>query len=227
VGRATALLLAAAGADVVVCHRTDTGAAERLHAELAALGRRHDVLRADLRNQEDADRVAERCRQLLGGLDVVVNNVGIFAHDPISSLTREAWREILDTNLTAAYHVLHAVLGLLSPGAAIVNVGASAAWRGISGAAHFTASKAAIAGLTASLVKELGPRGVRVNLVEPGIVDDPADATMPAGRREGMAAVAALRRLPTPEDVAAAVVFLAADQARSVTGATLAVDGGM
>ena len=107
------------------------------------------------------------CRVALGGLDVVVNNAGVHGQAPIEELAHSEWHRVVDSDLTAAYLVIQAALPLLSCGASVVNIGASVALRGQRGSAHYTAAKAALIGLTRSLCKELGPRGIRVNTSPP------------------------------------------------------------
>ncbi|MFJ2608263.1 SDR family NAD(P)-dependent oxidoreductase [Streptomyces sp. NPDC091279] len=227
IGRATVLALAAAGARVVTCHRAPGPEAARLTDDLARHGDGHRVTQADVTQPEGAERLLETCRQHLGGLDVVVNNVGVDDHAPLADLGPESWRRMLDHNITSAYLVTRAALPLLTEGASVVNIGSAAALRGRPGAAHYGASKAAMVGFTRGLCKDLGPRGIRVNVVAPGVTSDDGGRELPPPVRERLLAATPLGRLCTPGDVADAVLFLAGDDSRFVSGSTLTVDGGM
>lgn len=225
VGRATVLAFAREGADVVTCHRAPGEAADSLTAELEAIGGKHEVVTADVTTGDGAARLAETCRGVLGGLDVVVNNVGIDGSAPLARLAEDDWRRLFDHNVTSAYLVTRAVLDLVAEHGSIVNIGSAAALRGRPDSAHYSASKAALTGFTRGLCKELGPRRIRVNLVAPGFVDDGSDVPPPLRAR--LLAMTPLGRLARPEDIAGAVLFLAGDQAAFVSGTTLTVDGGM
>lgn len=228
IGRATVLALAEAGARVVTCHRTPGPEAARLADELKRCSDGHRVTQADVTDPEGAEKLLETCRQHLGGLDAVVNNVGVDDHHaPLDDLGPDRWRRMLDHNITSAYLVTRAALPLLAEGASVVNVGSAAALRGRPGAAHYGASKAALTGFTRGLAKDLGPRGVRVNVVAPGVTSDDDGRELPPPVRERLLAATPLGRLCTPADVAAAVLFLAGDGSRFVSGSTLTVDGGM
>jgi 3-oxoacyl-[acyl-carrier protein] reductase len=227
IGRVTTLAFARDGADVVTCSRHDDEDAANLARVLKDAGDTHRVVRADVTRPEDVERLMESCRLALGGLDVVVNNAGAHGQAPIDRLDRDEWRRVLDTNLTSAYLVTQAALPLLGPGASVVNIGASVALRGRPATAHYAAAKAGLIGLTRSLCKELGPRGIRVNTVAPGVVETEPGAGLPPEVHAQLTAMTPLGRLGTPEDVADVVLFLAGDGARHVSGVTLNVDGGM
>ncbi|XVQ90046.1 SDR family NAD(P)-dependent oxidoreductase [Microbispora siamensis] len=223
VGKATVLAAADAGARVVTCYHHDEAAAAALSARL---GPGHLVVRADLTRQEDATRLAAECRTALGGLDALVNNAGVDGHGHLAELDDAEWDRVVGLDLTAVFVLTQACLPLLGPGSAIVNVAASAALRGVPGRSHYTAAKAGVLGLTRSLCKELGPRGIRVNAVAPGVLEKDGDP-LPAFVAERVARMTALGRLGRPEEVAAAVLYLAGDLAGYLTGTTLTVDGGI
>jgi 3-oxoacyl-[acyl-carrier protein] reductase len=225
IGRGITLALARAGADVLACYRDAGEHVDRLAHELKETSGDHHLMRADVRDPADIDALTRACRDRFGHLDVVVNNAGVISHEPFDRLALDEWRRVLDTNLTGAYLVSQAALGLLRSGGSIVNIGSRAATVGIPLRAHYTAAKAGMIGLTRSLSKEFGPRGIRVNLVAPGVIDTGAELSGEVrARYEGMTA---LRRLGDPADVAAMVCFLASDLAAYVTGETVHVDGGI
>ncbi|MEV7770837.1 SDR family NAD(P)-dependent oxidoreductase [Kitasatospora sp. NPDC086791] len=227
IGFATARALAHAGADVIGCYHGDEASAEPVLKALEETGGKHRLVRADLTDPADVGRLVEACRDTGRELRVLVNNVGIDAAAPLAELAEEQWQRVLETNLTSAYRVTRAALGLLAQDASVISIGSSAAARGVPGRAHYGAAKAGITGLTRALSKELGPKGVRVNSVAPGIVDGGPDSGLPAEVRTRMARMSALGRLVTADEVAHSVLFLAGDAARYVTGITLNVDGGL
>ena len=226
VGLATVRAFVQAGALVATCYHSDREAASKLSAELNGQAR-HRVVRADVTDEADAERLAAVCHEAFGGLDAVVNNVGVDGQVAFADLPTEEWRRVMDTNLTACFLITRAVLPMLSEGGSIINVGASVALRGRVNGAHYTAAKAALLGLTRSLARELGPRGVRVNTIAPGLIETEPGAGMPAPVVERIKGLTSLGSLGTPDDVAGAVLFLASDMSRYITGTTITVDGGM
>ncbi|WP_328335977.1 MULTISPECIES: SDR family NAD(P)-dependent oxidoreductase [unclassified Streptomyces] len=227
IGFATAQALANAGADVIGCYHSDEASAELVLKALDKTGGKHRMVRANLIDPADVGRLVEACRDADREIGVLVNNVGIDAASPLAELTEEEWQRVLETNLTSAYRVTRAALNLLAQDASVISIGSSAAARGVPGRAHYGAAKSGITGLTRALSKELGPKGVRVNSVAPGIVDLGLDSGLPVEVRNRMSRMSALGRLVTADEVAHAVLFLASDAARYVTGITLNVDGGL
>ncbi|MDA3647671.1 SDR family oxidoreductase [Saccharopolyspora indica] len=231
IGRGIVLGLAAAGADVITCYRQESEAVVSLRNELKEIGGEHHVLRADVEQPEEIARLLTEAEQRFGALDVVVNNAGVISHIPFGELALEEWRRVLDTNLTASFQVIQRALPLLGDGASIINIGSRGAAAGIPLRAHYTAAKAALIGMTRSLAKELGPQGIRVNVLALGVIETEALEAMPAEQREALRAryseKTSLGRLGTPAEVAGAVQFLASDLSRYVTGETINVDGGI
>ncbi|MFF9166876.1 SDR family NAD(P)-dependent oxidoreductase [Streptomyces sp. NPDC014776] len=227
IGRATVLAFARTGARLVVAHRGDGESADRLRAELTDLGADFTLVAADLTGAEGAGRLADAVREHLGGLDVLVNNLGVDGHVPFEKLTEDEWHRVLGHNTTSAYLVTQAVLDLLADGGSVVTIGASVALRGRPLGVHYSTSKAALVGFTRALAKELGSRGIRVNLVAPGVTETEPDAGLPPQLVARLTAATALGRLGRPEDVAGAVLYLAGDAATYVTGTTIEVDGGI
>ncbi|KWX04666.1 short-chain dehydrogenase [Carbonactinospora thermoautotrophica] len=227
IGRAVVLGLARAGARVVACYQRDSEAVASLERELKQLGGDHHLVRADVTRPDEVAALADQCRDRLGGVDILVNNAGAVSHIPYEQLPLEEWQRVLDVNLTAVHLVTQTVLPLMGHGGAVVNVGSGSALVGLPQRAHYTASKAGLIGLGRSLCKELGPRGIRVNTVTPGLVDTDQAAHLTAEQRRRYEALTSLGRLAQPEDVADVVLFLASDLARYVSGATVNVDGGI
>lgn len=227
IGRATTLAFACAGARVIACYRSDDAAASALAAMPAWDPRRHRTVRADLLDPADLSLVVAECADWLGGLDVLVNNVGLYQAKPLAETSPADVKQVIDANLTVHQRITQAVLPLLGTPASIVNLGASLAARGRPGHAHYTAAKAGIIGLTRSLGKELGPRSVRVNAVAPGIVQTERGLEMPALVADQLRAAIPLGRFCAVQDVAHVVLFLASDLSSFVNGATVNVDGGL
>jgi NAD(P)-dependent dehydrogenase (short-subunit alcohol dehydrogenase family) len=225
IGRGIVLAMARAGASVVTCSRSGGEDAASLEAELKEIGATFRVSTADVARVEDVARLAEECREALGGLDVLVNNAGRDGQAGFAELTAQEWHSLLDADLTSVFLVSQKCLDLFGPSASIVNIGAAVALRGLSGRVHYTAAKAAVIGLTRSMCKELGPRGIRVNVVAPGMIQTDPDEDHPmAARVRGMTA---LGRFGTVAEVADAVLYLAGAGSSYVTGVVLNVDGGI
>jgi 3-oxoacyl-[acyl-carrier protein] reductase len=226
IGHAITRAFAAGGAQVVACHRQDGPAAENLAREFADSGGGHRLVKADVTSPEDVARLVEECRTHLGGLDAVVHNAGAISHVPFDELSLDEWRRVVDTNLTGAFLVAQSCLPLLGEGSSIVFIGSKVATVGVPLRAHYTASKAALAGLTRSMCKELGPRGIRVNIVAPGVIETEEAAKLPPERYQMYRNMTSLKRLGQTAEVAEVVLFVASPAAAYLTGETINVDGG-
>lgn len=228
VGRATALALAAAGADVALTCRTRRADAEAVAAEVRALGRRAVVDGGDHADPAVASRFVERTVTELGGLDHFVANAGIWPVDgvPLASLDDRRWRETLGVNLDGVFVTTRAALRAIRPGGSVVLVSSTAAQRGEAFHADYAASKGALIALAKSLAVECAP-AVRVNCVAPGWIDTEMTATPLTGTsRERIEASIPLRRIATADDIAGPILFLCSALARHVTGEVLNVNGG-
>jgi 3-oxoacyl-[acyl-carrier protein] reductase len=227
IGRAIALALGREGARVLVTGR-DERAGRQVAAAIQGLGRAALWHRADLASPGAAQGVVAAALAALGGVDVLVNNAGLFQRRPALEMTEAEWDAILDVNLKAAFFCAQAAARhMVDRGVrgAIVNVASDAAWSGgLNPCAHYAASKAGMTSMTRSLARELAPHGIRVNALAPGLITTEmggtAGATLPDLRIP-------LGREGTPEEVAAATVFLASDEASYVTGAVLNLSGGL
>lgn len=223
IGAATATALAAAGHDVVVHYGGDREGAEAVAARCAEHGVDTRVVGADLATDFDAltSLVDE-----VGGVGVLVNNAGRAADGLSLSMTDEAFRDILEVNLTAAFRLSRAVLrGMLrARSGRIVNLTSVVGLHGNPGQANYAASKAGLVGLTKTLAREVGKRGITVNAVAPGFIATGMTEQLPA---EEITARIPAGRLGEPEDVAAVVAFLCSPAAAYVNGAVVTVDGGL
>jgi 3-oxoacyl-[acyl-carrier protein] reductase len=231
IGRGIVLAAAEAGADVITCYRSEGDAVDSLVKELAETGGDHHAIRADVGSIERVDELLGEVGERYGELHGVVNNAGVISHIPFGELASEEWSRVIDTNVTAAYRVIQQALPLFQPGASVVNIGSRGAAAGIPLRAHYTAAKSAMIGMTRSLAKELGPRGIRVNVVAPGVIETEAFDAMPPERAEAMRATyaqkTALGRLGQVKEIAGPVLFLLGDESGYLTGETINVDGGI
>jgi len=225
IGRAIALAFAREGADVLVNGR-DAAAGRAVCAEIETLGRRAVWHAAELGRVDEARGVVAAAVAAFWRLDVLVNNAGVFQRKPALEMTEADWDAVLDVNLKGAFFCAQAAgQAMRGRGGAIVNVASDAAWSGgLNPCAHYAASKAGMASFTRSLAKELAPFGVRVNALAPGLITTEmggtAGSTLPDLKIP-------LGREGTPDEVAAATVFLASDEASYVTGAILNLSGGL
>jgi 3-oxoacyl-[acyl-carrier protein] reductase len=229
IGAATAVLLARCGADVGIAYRSRHAEAQAVVERARACGVRAWAEAADLRDPAAVDRLFERCRREMGGLDIFVANAGIWNADPVplAEMTEPEWREMIETNLTSAFLTTRAALRMMSDGGRIVWVSSTAGQRGEAYHSHYAATKGAMISMVKSLCVECAPRGITVNAVAPGWVDTEMAAPALSGpERAQILASIPLGRVATPEDVAGPIVFLCSDWARHLTGAVLNVNGG-
>ncbi|MFC9915225.1 SDR family NAD(P)-dependent oxidoreductase [Streptomyces sp. NPDC127197] len=231
IGRAIVLALARSGADVLACHQYPSAQADQLANELKKIDGDHHLLRADVNNPADVDRLADEAKARYGSLDVVVHNAGVISHVPLSELELEEWHRVLDTSLTAAFMVVQKTLPLYGERSSVILIGSRSAARGIALRSHYTAAKAGLEGFARSAAKELGGRGVRVNVIAPGVIDSDDTKAILAERRAQLVAryseKTALGRLGATDEIADAALFLAGDLSSYVTGQTINVDGGI
>lgn len=229
-GRAIALALADAGADVVVHYGSSADEAAETVDQITARGRRSVALQADVTVPEDVDRLVSDSVEFLGGLDILVTNAGhLIERRPIRDMETELWHRILDVNATSTFLTCRAALpALLESKGTIVTMSSLAAHNGGgTGAVAYSAAKAAVSGFTRGLAKEVGPLGVRVNAVAPGfIADTKFHATFTADEaRPGIIAGIPLGRAGVPEDVSGVVLFLVSPLAAFVNGETVDITG--
>lgn len=229
IGRAVALALAGAGADVVVNYAGRTAAAEEVVGEIRAMGRKSVAVKA---NVADGAAVVEMVNQVLaemGRIDILVNNAGITRDNLLFRMKETDWDEVLDINLKGAYHCTKAVARsmLKARWGRIINMASVVGLTGNPGQANYVASKAGLIGFTKAMARELGSRQITVNAVAPGFIATDMTAELPPLSKEKMLAQVPLGRFGRPEEVAALVVYLASEAAGYITGQAITVDGGM
>lgn len=225
IGRGIAEALYQAGASVAVVGRS----AEQAGAVAAALGNRAVGVGCDVGVGAQVEAAIALAEKALGPISVLVNNAGLTRDNLLIRLTEEDWDAVLDANLKGAFNTTKAVVkGMMKRRAGrIINITSVVGLTGNKGQTNYAASKAGLIGFSKSVAKEYASRGVLVNCIAPGFIETDMTAGLPAEAREALLSQIALGRLGQPADIAGAVLFLASDLARYVTGQVLVVDGGM
>jgi NAD(P)-dependent dehydrogenase (short-subunit alcohol dehydrogenase family) len=226
IGAAIARQLAESGADVALTYMNSVESAERVIASIQATGRRGLAIAADNSDAAAVEAAVDRTAREFGRLDILVNSAGILVMGPLESLTLQDFDRIVAINVRAAFVAAKSAATYMANGGRIISIGSNLAERASGpGFSLYSLSKAALTGLTKGLAHDLGPRGITVNIVQPGSTDtdmNPASGPFADQQRSRMA----IPRFSGPEDVANMVVWLASSEARSVTGASLTIDGG-
>jgi 3-oxoacyl-[acyl-carrier protein] reductase len=226
IGAATASLLAAEGADVVVSYSGNAAGAERTAAEVRSRGRQAHELQMDVGDAEAVSAAIAQLGRTVSGLDVAVLCAGTNVITPFEQVTPAEWDQVVRVNLDGTFYVLQAIRPLLRDFAAVVTVASVAASTGAPHHAHYAAAKAGVVGLTKSAARALAPR-VRVNCVAPGLTITPMGEQTLAGLAEGYAESKLLAgRAATPDEIARCILFLASPVSSFVYGACLDVNGG-
>jgi NAD(P)-dependent dehydrogenase (short-subunit alcohol dehydrogenase family) len=229
IGRATALAFAREGAAVAVADK-DQGGAEQVAAEARRRGGKAEAVGVDLRREEEVRALVEAVLRRWGGLDVLVNNAGVYHQADALGTPEAVWNEVLAVNLTGAFLCIKHAVPAMARGGAVVNVASEAGLVGIRNQVAYNVSKGALISLTRSCAVDFAPRGIRVNCVCPGTTDTPlvqaavGRAADPRAARRALEEVRPLNRLGEAEEIAAAILYLA--EAGYATGAVLSVDGG-
>jgi 3-oxoacyl-[acyl-carrier protein] reductase len=202
---------------------------EALEALAAELGARTHVLPADLATPEEALRLITEAEAAMGKVDILVNNAGLTKDGLAMRMSDADWDKVFNVDLAAPFRLIRAALKFMLKRRAgrIINIGSIVGTTGNPGQANYASAKAGLIGLTKSLAQEVASRGITVNLVAPGFIETPMTDALSESQRADLTVKIPLGRLGAPKDIAAAVVYLAAEEASWVTGATLHVNGGM
>ena len=229
IGRAIALKLADNGANIVINYRNSDKEAEELKAILEEKGVKVLTVKCDISNFEDSKNIMDKCKEVFGKIDILVNNAGITKDTLIMRMKEEDFDSVIDVNLKGTFNCAkHASAIMLKQRfGKIINMTSVVGIAGNAGQVNYAASKAGVIGLTKSLAKELGSRGITVNAVAPGFINTDMTASLSEKVKEEASKNIPLKRLGDPEDVANLVGFLASDAANYITGQVINVDGGM
>src|SRR6204780_876135 len=228
IGQAAARSLAQDGARVLVHFGRGRKEAESLVSEIRGAGGYAEAVAADLAAADGAHVLAEKVRKIVDGkLDILVANAGISKSAPIEGLTVEDFDRLFAVNVRAPYFLVQQLLPVLQDGSNVIFVSSLGARSAVGTLAAYSATKGAVDTLVKHFAAALGPRGIRVNAVAPGVVDtDMSNFTKTDAGREVTLAMQALKRMAEPDDIAPVVAFLASDDARWITGDCIRVDGG-
>lgn len=229
IGRSIAARFGGPGVVVVVHYNKSAEGAEQVAEEIRRKGGESLVLRGDVQDPADVERMFSEVRERVGVPTVLVNNAGVARDKAFLRLGQEEWSTVMRTNVDGTYHCIKAVAFdmMKRKQGRIINISSLSSSFGAPGQANYAASKAAILGLTRCLAAEFGPANVTVNAVIPGLVPSDMTAGIPEERFRSLSARVPLRRLGTGEDIAAVVEFLATEAAAYVTGQVIVVDGGL
>ena len=229
IGRAIALKLADHGANIVINYRNSDKEAEELKSILEGKGVKVLTVKCDISNFEDSKNLMDKCKEVFGKIDILVYNAGITKDTLIMRMKEEDFDNVIDVNLKGTFNCAkHASAIMLKQRfGKIINMTSVVGIAGNAGQVNYAASKAGVIGLTKSLAKELGSRGITVNAVAPGFINTDMTASLSEKVKEEASKNIPLKRLGDPEDVANLVGFLASDAANYITGQVINVDGGM
>lgn len=229
IGKAIALALAGAQADVVVNYAGRVEAAEETAAAIRQLGRRALVYQADVADPQQVQGMVNATLTEFGKVDILVNNAGVTRDNLILRMKEEDWDTVLSVNLKSAFNTIKAVARPMVKAryGRIINLSSVVGLYGNAGQANYAAAKAGLIGLTKSMAKELGPRNITVNAVAPGFIMTEMTEHLTQEAKEKLTSAVALNRLGKPEDVASIAAFLASDFCSYITGQVIGVDGGI
>ena len=229
IGRAIAVRLAQEGCDVAIVYAGNEQAAQQTAQMVEECGGRSLCLRCDVADPEQSRRAVEQVLESFGGIDVLVNNAGIVRDSLVVSMTEEEFEQVIRTNLNGAFYMTKNTCRqfIRRRSGRIINISSVSGIMGNAGQANYAAAKAGLIGLTKSVAKELAGRNITCNALAPGFIRTDMTEAMPEKILAGVQEQIPCRRMGTPEEIAAAVAFLAGEQAGYITGQVLCVDGGL
>ena len=229
IGRAIALRFAEEGADVAFTYRSQHEAAQSLVAELEGKGVKALGSASDAASFEDAHRIVEEVKTAFGRIDILVNNAGITRDGLMMRMDEAQWDAVIYTNLKSAFNFIHACTPVMARQkcGSIISMSSVVGLSGNAGQCNYSASKAGLIGLSKSMAKEMGSRGIRVNCIAPGFIETDMTGALPENMKTEWEKQIPLRRAGKPEDVASVALFLASDMSAYVTGQVISCCGGM
>ena len=229
IGRAVALQLASEGAKVALNFAGNEAAANAVCEEIKSAGGQAILVKADVSDEAAVQQMVQTVAEAFGRIDILVNNAGITRDGLLARMKEEDWDAVLSTNLKGVFLTTKAATKLMMKQRAgrIVNMASVVGVTGNAGQANYSAAKAGVIGFTKTIAKELASRGITANAVAPGFIDTDMTSALSDKAKEAALSGIPLGRMGTPEDIAAAVLFLVSDQASYITGQVLNVDGGM
>lgn len=229
-GRAIAVAFARQGADIAVNYRGNVQAADEVVAEIAALGRNAVAIQGDTSaGREACEAIVKAGIDGLGSVEILVNNAGITRDNLLVRMGVEEWDEVIGTNLGGPFWMTRAIARPMMKArrGRIINMSSAAGRMGNPGQANYAAAKAGLIGLTKTTARELASRGITCNAIAPGLIETDLTAGLPAAATDALTGMTPLGYVGAVDDVAAAAVYFASDEARYVTGQVLGVDGGI
>ena len=229
IGKAIALKFAQEGADIAFTDLEINDAAKETIAELEAFGHKVKAYASNAADFEQAHQVVEEIHKEFGRIDILVNNAGITRDGLMLRMEEKQWDAVLTVNLKSAFNFIHALTPIMARqrGGSIINMSSVVGVSGNAGQCNYSASKAGLIGLTKSIAKEMGPRGIRANAIAPGFIVTEMTAALPQEVRDQWVKTIPLRRGGTPEDVANVALFLASDLSSYVSGQVINCCGAM
>ncbi|HEV2527704.1 MAG TPA: 3-oxoacyl-[acyl-carrier-protein] reductase [Thermomicrobiales bacterium] len=229
IGLAISARLARDGYDLLLTYQRDTDAAEAARTEIAGHGGKVEIIAADIGTADGAGQIIETALSSLGKIDVLVNNAGITRDGLVMRMSEDDWDAVVDTNLKGTFLLSKAVLRpmMRARSGRIINVTSVVGQVGNAGQANYASAKAGLIGLTKSMAKEVGSRNITVNAVAPGFIQTRLTDVLKDEQKAAVLGQTPLGRFGQPDDVAAAIAFLASEDAGFITGHTLTVDGGL
>jgi len=227
IGKATAIEFAKNKVNVVINYYSGDEEAQKVVEEIKKYGVESIAIKADVTKVDEVEQMASTIQKKFGKVNVLVNNAGIVKDRTLKNMTNEEWHAVINTNLNGVFYVTKAILPLIGEGGRIISISSIVGQYGNFGQCNYAAAKAGIIGFTKSLAKELGKKKITVNAIAPGLVKTSITKDIPFFRKKIIDYMTPLKEAAEPEDIANAVMFLASEKARYITGSVINVDGGL